>query len=995
MAELDNELLNLRVAVAEKLPLADRVLQLEKDAKVSVLLIEEAKNAHDEALAQVVSLTAEKQVLLETLQLVQSEAEDRYNRTFKTKEEYISQVEAAESALEQTRQQLLQLQMTCNDMRSRIEEAKQNEPQHLAAVRETLQKQVRQILPTSAVLTRSNYVFQTLAALSLQMNAAISDAVISFDQSCTACLASVDVKLRAVGMRIATSQRNVATGSKVLSFARASAASTHSNHEKALSSLSSKLNEALLTISSFPEQLRLEQEQVATLRTQVSALESEIAECKSKIENQRCFANKERVCLQWKKFGVFLAQRHRATQQITFISQLMQTIHKAIGGVHSGHPLAEMPSHFPSYSALSAALEDEASLGDNSLSLTSDVSFVALSRNRIVLLIAAHTSAIARHMVAPLSGNACASSSILFSSITSPDGGRGSALATETLNASRLPELSAALDDALAREQESNVKYAAARVQLEEAREHIAAIERKLDAEALRFEQFKTESDLVSSRLLDAIARADKAEVAAKAKDIALSSVQSSYDSLSLVVDELRLKCDDQAKTTEHLQKLLLQSGEDTQRHRDLMILGAQALTASKVDRLELGCKLQENQSEIARLESVLETERQKTVLLQVSQSQQKAKRNTLLGSVQDLTARVSELMGQLQDQRANFERKLREERRLRSSQEIKFVEDSAALQSSMNDALQQLNEVKSQATLFAERFAIAQSYIEKAHKGHTSVQRGVDAAVQTVSFAPASSPFGIVADNPLSDLSCITTLPKTPQSPIGGEMLRMENFSTVPQRASVSPSMSGTRDGMANMADFQDTLQALAKAEEAASKYRKELIEVTSQSAKDAHQFRVDMMNAVVVAMDLTDIRAILRGAYSISRITPKGLAGATGVSEERARRGQALLDEIETGVVSKSHELVEWASEYEAELETKVAILIARKKLREKLNLIVGQMGAMRSTQIAGQRNELLKALKRIEREVQAVTTGDMAIVSNLSGSDFTLVCTARVFG
>jgi hypothetical protein len=153
--------------------------------------------------------------------------------------------------------------------------------------------------------------------------------------------------------------------------------------------------------------------------------------------------------------------------------------------------------------------------------------------------------------------------------------------------------------------------------------------------------------------------------------------------------------------------------------------------------------------------------------------------------------------------------------------------------------------------------------------------------------------------------------------------------------------------------------------------------------------------MNALVLAMDLTEIRGILRGAYAISRITPKGLTGTTGVSEERARRGQALLDEIETGVVSKSHELVEWASEYEAELETKVAILIARKKLREKLNLIVGQMGSMRSTQIAGQRNELLKALKRIEREVQAVTTGDMAIVSNLSGSDFTLVCKARVFG
>jgi hypothetical protein len=46
------------------------------------------------------------------------------------------------------------------------------------------------------------------------------------------------------------------------------------------------------------------------------------------------------------------------------------------------------------------------------------------------------------------------------------------------------------------------------------------------------------------------------------------------------------------------------------------------------------------------------------------------------------------------------------------------------------------------------------------------------------------------------------------------------------------------------------------------------------------------------------------------------------------------------------------------------------------------------MRSTQIAGQRNELLKALKRIEREVQAVTMGDMAIVSSLAASDFTQV-------
>ncbi len=142
ITELDNELLNLRVVVAEKLPLADRVLQLEKDAQASFFSMQEVQTAHDEALAQVASLTAEKAVMLQTLQAVKAEAEDRYNRTFKTKEEYISQVQAAELALEQTRQQLLQLQMTCNDMRSRIEEAKQNEPQHVAAVRETARKQV-------------------------------------------------------------------------------------------------------------------------------------------------------------------------------------------------------------------------------------------------------------------------------------------------------------------------------------------------------------------------------------------------------------------------------------------------------------------------------------------------------------------------------------------------------------------------------------------------------------------------------------------------------------------------------------------------------------------------------------------------------------------------------------------------------------------------------------------------------------------------------------
>jgi hypothetical protein len=146
ISELDSELLNLRVAVAEKLPLADRVLQMEKDAKASILSMQEAQTAHDETIAQIAILTAEKMVLLESLQTVRADAEDRYNRTFKTKEEYISQVEAAESALEQTRQQLLQLQMTCNDMRSRIDEAKQNEPQHVATIRENARKQVYNIM---------------------------------------------------------------------------------------------------------------------------------------------------------------------------------------------------------------------------------------------------------------------------------------------------------------------------------------------------------------------------------------------------------------------------------------------------------------------------------------------------------------------------------------------------------------------------------------------------------------------------------------------------------------------------------------------------------------------------------------------------------------------------------------------------------------------------------------------------------------------------------
>jgi hypothetical protein len=820
------------------------------------------------------------------------------------------------------------------------------------------------------------------------MTGSIAVAISSFDHSCSSCLASVDMKLHSFGRRITAFQDNVATGAKVLHFARASAVSTQSNNEKALSSLSSKLNEALLAITSFPEQLRSEQEQVALLRKQVTALESDLAECKSKIEDERSYSAKERLCVLWKRFSVFLSERHCAAQQIILINQLMQTIHKALGCVRSGHSLTEIPSHIHSDSALSVVHKARASLGDNPFCVSSEMFFVSSSRNRIALLSAAHASAIARHMIVALSGNASVSSSIMFSSITSPGDSRGSALAAETISAYRLPELSAALDDALAREQEINLKYAATRVQLEESLENIASLERKLDAEAVRFEIVRTESDFLSSSLQGALARAEEAEAVAAGQDIELSSVNSSNNTLALALDELRLKCDDQAKAAEHFQKLLLQSGEDTQRLRDLMILGAQALTASKVDRLELGYKLQENQSEIARLESVLENERQKVVLLQVGQSHQKAKRNTLLGSVQDLTARVSELMGQLQDQHTIFERKMREERRLRSSQEIRFVEDSAALQSNLNDALQQLSVVKSDAAHAAERLAIAQAFIERSHKVQTPVQPGVDAAVQTVSLGPTNSSNGVAADNPLFDLSYIASLPKTPQSPSGGENSRpLDNGAlTAHLRASVSPGIFGVRDGTNSNADLQDVLKALAKAEEAASTYRKELIEVTSQSAKDAHQFRLDIMNALVLAMDLTEIRGILRGSFGISRITPKGITGPTGVSEERARRGQALLDEIETGVVSKSHELVEWANEYEAELETKVAILIARKKLREKLNAIVAQMGAMRSTQIAGQRNDLLKALKRIEREVQAVSTGDMAIVSNLSGTDFT---------
>jgi hypothetical protein len=348
--------------------------------------------------------------------------------------------------------------------------------------------------------------------------------------------------------------------------------------------------------------------------------------------------------------------------------------------------------------------------------------------------------------------------------------------------------------------------------------------------------------------------------------------------------------------------------------------------------------------------------------------------------------------MGHLQDQHSVFERKLREEKRLRSAQEIKFVEESATLQANLNDAVQQLLAVRATAAHTAERLAIAQAFIQRALKGQNELSPRVDVAVQTMLFSPSVSSGVNAADNHLlSDISYIAALPKTPQSPTAADSTRhIDSVSATAQlRASLSPSVSGIRNDFNKSLDLQDALNALAKAEEAASTYRKELIEVTGQSAKDAHQFRLDILNALVLAMDLTEIRGILKGSYAISRITPKGLTGPTGVSEERARRGQALLDEIETGVVSKAHELVEWASEYEAELETKVAILIARKKLREKLDTVVGQMGAMRSTQIAGQRNDLLKALKRIEREVQSVTMGDMVIISNLSGSDFTQVC------
>jgi hypothetical protein len=958
--ELESEMRNLRAAVAEKLPLAERVLKLEKEIYTSELLLQDAKIAHDEVLAQVHGLKAEKMDLAQAFQAFQDETEERFKRTFKMKEEYILQVQVAESELEQTKQQLLQLQFTCNNLNCRIEEAKRQEPRQAIVLKE----------------------------LNQQLKNATAAAARIFDESCTNVLASVNLKLDSCCKRITNCRGSVATGAKILSFARASAVSTQSNHEKALASLSGKLNDALIAISAFPAQLRSEQEQVLLLRERVASLEFALAESKNEFKKQGSISKQECIKQLWLRFCVFLTEKQRASQQIILIGHLMQAVHQTIGGVRHGHPLLE--SHG---SLCGDSRDSQSSICYNPFCASSDISFVSSTRNRIMLIAAAHACAFARHMVAAFSASACVSSSTLFSSITSPGDSRGSVLAAESINSSRINEMKAALDDALAREREADVKYSAARLQLVEAQEKIDEFERASHADVVRFATLETQLNCESTRLNDAVAQLDEAQRISAEKDKALSELKASNNNLSLDLDTLQMKHDDQAKKIHHLEKLLLQSGEDAQRHRDLMILGAQALTASKVDRLELGCKLQENQSEISRLETILENERQKVVLLNVSQSHQKAKRNTLLGSVQDLTARVSELMGQLQEQHNIFERKLREERRLRSSQEIQFVEESAVMQSKMNDALQQLNVVKAEAVHATERLNIAQTFIERARKNQTIAQTRVDVAAQTDLFS--SSGFsGVIADNPLpDDLSYITMLPKTPQSPMVKDFVRHSDSIAAYQRMSISPNVSGSNDGINVSADLQTTLKALAKAEQAASTYRKELIEITSQSAKDAHQFRLDIMNALVLAMDLTEIRGILKGAYAISRITPKGMAGPTGVSEERARRGQALLDEIETGVVSKSHELVEWASEYEAELETKVAILIARKKLREKLNAIVSQMGSMRSTQIAGQRNDLLKALKRIERDVQAVTTGDMSIISNLSGSDFTQVSIRRL--
>ena len=145
-ADLESELLQLRAAVADKLPLADRVLQMEKDAAALLLSLQGEKSAHDADLSSFAKVTTNLEAQVASLAAEKAESEERYNRTFKTKEEYILQVEAAESALEQARQQMLQLQMTCNDMRSRIEEAKQNEPQRTLTALGTARKQVCQIL---------------------------------------------------------------------------------------------------------------------------------------------------------------------------------------------------------------------------------------------------------------------------------------------------------------------------------------------------------------------------------------------------------------------------------------------------------------------------------------------------------------------------------------------------------------------------------------------------------------------------------------------------------------------------------------------------------------------------------------------------------------------------------------------------------------------------------------------------------------------------------
>ena len=227
--ELESEMRNLRSAVAEKIPLADRVLQLEKDNNATEMALQEAKNVHLEILAQVDSLKAEKAALFESFETFQAEAEERFNRTFKTKEEYILQVQTAESELEQTKQQLLQLQFTCNNLSSRIEEAKRLEPQQAMALKE----------------------------LNQQLKTATAVAASFFDESCAKCFASVNHKLDSYSKRITNCRVNVSTGAKLFSFARASAASTQSNHEKALSSLSSKLNDALMAISSFPVQNKI------------------------------------------------------------------------------------------------------------------------------------------------------------------------------------------------------------------------------------------------------------------------------------------------------------------------------------------------------------------------------------------------------------------------------------------------------------------------------------------------------------------------------------------------------------------------------------------------------------------------------------------------------------------------------------------------------------------------------------------------------------------